>query len=263
MHVKNNAWWWFDKQKSRYCRWSQPHTHIMYTPRGTPHLGLEEMSRQQFSPLENLDCDIFFGFPWLSLRYFHCIHSNASLLLALPSTAGRELPNDIHLAASNNNFYYYGTTYSSLRPCRWAAAAVARIQPHTPPLAGPFPTTFHWWLAVSKESIFTRHWRLAGREAGWGRGWPVNKIEQLPLKSFKCYCLCALPQVISTLVLLRHAIRPSFYARPLLSADSVSEKFYSFDSNSNRSRSGSLPAWCCCFYYRLLTAGRTHFCFWP
>lgn len=26
MCVKNNAWRWFDKQTSRYCRWSQPHT---------------------------------------------------------------------------------------------------------------------------------------------------------------------------------------------------------------------------------------------
>lgn len=51
------------------------------------------------------------------------------------------------------------------------------------------------------------------REMGRGRGRPVNKIEQLPLKSFKCYCLCALPQVISTLVLLRHATPPSPSAR--------------------------------------------------
>lgn len=238
-----------------------PTPHIVYAPRSTPHLGLEGMSRRQFFPSENLDCGIFFGFPWLRLDIFIAFTRTSLCFLARPSAAGRELPNDIHLAASNNNFYYYGTTYSSLLPCRWAAAAVARFPPHTAPLAGPLPTTFHWWLAVSKESIFTRRWRLVGRrQAGWGVGWPVNKIEQLPLKSFKCYCLCALPQVISTLVLLRHAISPS----PRVSTHCfLLTQSQRSSTASTPTPTAPAPAPCCCFCCRLLTAGRTHFCFWP
>lgn len=221
----------------------------------------KECHAENFSPSENLDCGIFFGFPWLRLDIFIAFTRTSLCFLARPSAAGRELPNDIHLAASNNNFYYYGTTYSSLLPCRWAAAAVARFPPHTAPLAGPLPTTFHWWLAVSKESIFTRHRRLAGRrQAGWEGGRPVNKIEQLPLKSFKCYCLCALPQVISTLVLLRHAISPS----PRVSTHCfLLTQSQRSSTASTPTPTAPAPAPCCCFCCRLLTAGRTHFCFWP
>lgn len=68
----------------------------------------------------------------------------------------------------------------------------------------------------------TRNGRGVWKECERRRGTLVNKIEQLPLKSFKCYCLCALPQVISTLVILWHA--PCFLLTQsfsMLTADST------------------------------------------
>lgn len=80
----------------------------------------------------------------------------------------------------------------------------------------PPPPYFSWdhflRLSIDDSQLAKRafsHDAGAGERDGEGEGRPVNKIEQLPLKSFKCYCLCALPQVISTLVLLRHATPPT------------------------------------------------------